>query len=138
MSTYADRSPLRGRNLIIAAALLALFAAFGVRMWRFAAPPAVPALLEGLPESKTEADQQLFRARLAQRYHPGSTEVEDLISELRDDGFNVDADKDTATYERQADISDKCRRSANIRWSRGEGDELATITGGYYLHCPQH
>ncbi|MGD9544808.1 MAG: hypothetical protein AB7F41_07080 [Methylocystis sp.] len=138
MSTSAERSPLRGRNLIIAAALIALFAAFGARIWRFAASPGVPALIEGLPESKTEADQKLFQARLTQRYHPGSTEVEDLINELRSDGFTVDADKDVATYERQADISDKCRRSANIQWSRGEGDELATITGGYYLHCPQH
>lgn len=138
MSSDSLRSLLRVRNLIIAAAVVALFAAFGVRMWRFAAPPAVPSLLEGLPESKTEADQQLFQARLAKRFHVGSTEVDDLIDELRNDGFTVDADKDVATYERQADISDKCRRSANIHWSRGEGDELATITGGYYLHCPRH
>ena len=138
MSSDSLRSLLRGRNLIIAAAVVALFAAFGVRMWRFAAPPAVPSLLEGLPESKTEADQQLFQARLAKRFHVGSTEVDDLIDELRNDGFTVDADKDVATYERQADISDKCRRSANIHWSRGEGDELATINGGYYLHCPRH
>lgn len=132
------RSPLRGRNLLIAAALIALFAAFGVRMWRFVAAPALPTLLDGLPESKTEADQQVFQARLAKHFHVGSTEVDDLIDELRDDGFTVDADQNVATYERQADISDKCRRSANIRWSRGEGDELATITGGYSLHCPQH
>ncbi|MBG0801243.1 MAG: hypothetical protein WBO09_09985 [Methylocystis silviterrae] len=138
MSTDAGRSLLRGRNIIIAAALIALFGAFGVRMWRFVAPPALPTLLEGLPESKTEADQRLFQARLAKRFHLGSTEVEDLIVELRDDGFTVDADNDVATYERRADISDKCRRSANIHWSRGEGDELATITGGYSLHCPQH
>lgn len=138
MSSDSLRSLLRGRNLIIAAAVVALFAAFGARMWRFAAPPAVPSLLEGLPESKTEADQQLFQARLAKRFHVGSTEVDDLIDELRNDGFTVDADKDVATYERQADISDKCRRSANIHWSRGEGDELATINGGYYLHCPRH
>jgi hypothetical protein len=138
MSSDSLRSLLRGRNLIIAAAVVALFAAFGVRMWRFAAPPAVPSLLEGLPESKTEADQQIFQARLAKRFHVGSTEVDDLIDELRNDGFTVDADKDVATYERQADISDKCRRSANIHWSRGEGDELATINGGYYLHCPRH
>ncbi|PWB89538.1 hypothetical protein C5688_14840 [Methylocystis sp. MitZ-2018] len=132
------RSPLRGRNLLIAAALIALFAAFGVRMWRFVAAPALPTLLDGLPESKTEDDQRVFQARLAQRFHVGSTEVDDLIDELRDDGFTVDADQDVATYERRADISDKCRRNANIRWSRGEGDELATITGGYSLHCPQH
>jgi hypothetical protein len=132
------RSPLRGRNLLIAAALIALFAAFGFRMWRFVAAPALPTLLDGLPESKTEDDQRVFQARLAQRFHVGSTEVDDLIDELRDDGFTVDADQDVATYERRADISDKCRRSANIRWSRGEGDELATITGGYSLHCPQH
>ncbi|GEM_PF-2609886 len=138
MSTDAGRSLLRGRNIIIAAALIALFGAFGVRMWRFVAPPALPTLLEGLPESKTEADQQLFQARLAKRFHVGSTEVDDLIDELRSDGFTVDPDNDVATYERRADISDKCRRSANIHWSRGEGDELATITGGYYLHCPQH
>jgi hypothetical protein len=131
------RSPLRGRNLLIAAALIALFAAFGV-MWRFVAAPALPTLLDGLPESKTETDQRVFQARLAKRFHVGSTEVDDLIDELRSDGFTVDADQDVATYERRADISDKCRRSANIRWSRGEGDELATITGGYYLHCPQH
>ncbi|CCJ05827.1 hypothetical protein [Methylocystis sp. SC2] len=138
MNTDARRSPLRGRNLLIAAALIALFGAFGVRLWRFASPPALPTLLAGLPESKTEADQRLFQDRLTQRFHPGSTEVEDLIGELRDDGFTVDADQGVATYERRADISDKCRRSANIHWSRGEGDELATITGGYSLHCPQH
>ncbi|HEY8124306.1 MAG TPA: hypothetical protein VIF88_02650 [Methylocystis sp.] len=138
MSTDAGRSRLRGKNIIIAAALIALFAAFGIRMWRFVAAPAVPTLLEGLPESKTEGDQQLFQTRLTQRFHPGSTEVDDLVGELRDDGFSVDADQNVATYERRADISDKCRRSANIRWSRGEGDELATITGGYSLHCPQH
>lgn len=136
MNTVARRSPLHGRNLLIAAAVIALFAAFGVRMWRFVAPPALPSLLDGLPESKTEADQRLFQSRLTQRFHAGSTEVEDLIGELRDDGFTVDADQGVATYERRADISDKCRRSANIHWSRGEGDELATITGGYYLHCP--
>jgi hypothetical protein len=139
MSSDADRSPSRGKNLtiIIGAALIALFAAFGVRLWRFAAAPSVPSLLEGLPESKTEADQRLFQSRLAKRFHVGSTEVDDLIDELREDGFTVDADTNIATYERGADISDKCRRSANIRWSRGEGDELATITGGYSLHCPE-
>lgn len=138
MNSDAGHSLLRGRNLLIAAALIALFAAFGVRIWRFAMAGGVPALLEGLPESKTEADQRLFQARLAKRFHVGSTEVDDLIDELRDDGFTVDADNDIATFERGAGISDKCRRSANIRWSRGEGDELATITGGYSLHCPQH
>ena len=137
MSSDASHSLLRGRNIVIAAALIALFAAFGVRIWRFSAAGGVPVLLEGLPQSKTEADQQLFQARLAKRFHLGSTEVDDLIDELRDDGFTVDADKDIATYERGAGISDKCRRSANIRWSRGEGDELATITGGYSLHCPE-
>ncbi|MBM3551668.1 MAG: hypothetical protein FJX45_07830 [Alphaproteobacteria bacterium] len=138
MSSKATGSPLRGLNLVIAAALIALFAAFGVRMWRFFAASGVPSLLEDLPASRTEADQQLFQSRLAKRFHVGSTEVDDLIDELRDDGFTVDADKDIATYERGAGISDKCRRSANIRWSRGEGDELATITGGYSLHCPEH
>lgn len=136
MSADASRSIMRGKNFLIAAALIALFAAFGVRMWRFVAAPGMPSLLEKLPESKTEADQQIFQARLAERFHVGSTEVDDLIDELRNDGFTVDADKDIATYERSAGISDKCRRSANIRWSRGEGDELATITGGYTLHCP--
>ncbi|MBI5012721.1 MAG: hypothetical protein HZC06_08340, partial [Methylocystis sp.] len=72
MNTDASRSLLRGRNLLIAAALIALFAAFGVRMWRFVAPPTLPTLLEGLPESKTEADQRLFQARLTQRFHVGS------------------------------------------------------------------
>lgn len=138
MSSNANRSSLPGKNLIIAAALIALFAAFGVRMLRFALSGEVPSLLEGLPQSKTEADQQIFQSRLAERFHVGSTEVDDLIDELRADGFTVDADKDIATYERGAGISDKCRRSANIRWSRGEGDELATITGGYSLHCPEH
>jgi len=139
MSSEVGRSPLRGKYVItiIAAALIALFGAFGVRMWRFAAAPTVPSLIEGLPESKTQADQQLFQSRLAKRFHIGSTEVDDLIDELRDEGFTVDADNNTATYDRGADISDKCRRSANIRWSRGEGDELATITGGYSLHCPE-
>ncbi len=137
MSSNATRSPLRRFNLIIAAALIALFAAFGVRMWRFFAASGVPSLLEDLPPSRTEADQQLFQSRLAKHFHVGSTEVDDLIDELRDDGFTVDADNDIATYERGAGISDKCRRSANIRWSRGEGDELATITGGYSLHCPE-
>ncbi len=137
MSSNATRSPLRGFNLIIAAALIALFAAFGVRMWRYFAASGVPSLLEDLPPSRTEADQQLFQSRLAKHFHVGSTEVDDLIDELREDGFTVDADNDIATFERGAGISDKCRRSANIRWSRGEGDELATITGGYSLHCPE-
>lgn len=138
MSSDASRSPLRGRNLLIAAALIALFAAFGMRMWRFATDGGVPSLLEGLPESKTEADQQIFQSRLVKRFHAGSTEIDDIVNELRDEGFTVDADNDIATFERGASISDKCRRSANIRWSRGEGDELATITGGYSLHCPEH
>jgi hypothetical protein len=138
MSSDASPSLFRGRNLIIAAALIALFAAFGMRMWRFATASGVPNLLEGLPESKTEADQQIFQSRLVKRFHAGSTEIDDIIDELRDEGFTVDADKDIATYERGASISDKCRRSANIHWSRGEGDELATITGGYSLHCPEH
>lgn len=138
MTSDVSRSLLRGRNLLIALALIALFAAFGVRIWRFAMASGVPSLLEDLPQSKTEADQQLFQARLAKRFHVGTTEVDDLVDELRDDGFTVDADKDIATYERGAGLSDKCRRSANIRWSRGEGDELATITGGYSLHCPEH
>ena len=137
MSSNATRSPLRGFNLIIAAALIALFAAFGVRMWRYFAASGVPSLLEDLPPSRTEADQQLFQSRLAKHFHVGSTEVDDLIDELREDGFTVDADNDIATFERGAGISDKCRRSANIRWSRGEGDELATITGGSSLHCPE-
>ncbi len=94
MSSKATRSPLRGLNLIIAAALIALFAAFGVRMWRFFAASGVPSLLEDLPQSRTEADQQLFQSRLAKRFHVGSTEVDDLIDELRDDGFTVDADKE--------------------------------------------
>ncbi|WP_292532265.1 hypothetical protein [Methylocystis sp.] len=138
MSSDASPSLFRGRNLIIAATLIALFAAFGVRIWRFATASGVPSLLEGLPESKTEADQQIFQSRLVKRFHAGSTEIDDIIDELRDEGFTVDADKDIATYERGASISDKCRRSANIHWSRGEGDELATITGGYSLHCPEH
>ncbi|MBM3564051.1 MAG: hypothetical protein FJX48_13140 [Alphaproteobacteria bacterium] len=138
MSSDASSSLFRGRNLIIAAALIALFAAFGVRMLRFAMSGGAPSLIDGLPQSKTEADQQVFQSRLAQRFHPGSTKVSDLIRELRDEGFTVDADKNVATYERGAGISDKCRRSANIRWSRGEGDELAAITGGYSLHCPAH
>lgn len=138
MNSDPSRSLLRGRNLLIALALIALFAAFGVRMWRFATSGSVPSLIEGLPQSKTEADQQLFLSRLAERFHIGSTEVDDLIDELRNDGFTVDADRNIATFERGAGISDKCRRSANIRWSRGEGDELAAIAGGYSLHCPEH
>ncbi len=137
MATIMGRWSLRGKALIVAAALLALFTPFWVRMWLFTGPT-VPALLEGLPESKSEADQRLFQERLRARFHVGSKEVDDLIDELRDDGFTVDADKNEATFNQQAGAWDKCRRSANLHWSRGEGDELATIGGGYYLHCPEH
>lgn len=129
---------MRGKTFIIAAALLGLFAAIGYKIWRVSAPPAIPSLLDGLPESKTDADQKLFQQRLRARFHVGSKEVDDLIDELGADGFTVDADKDVATYNRPAGLSDKCSRSANIHWSRGEGDELAKISGGYYLRCPEH
>lgn len=137
MAINAGRRSFRGWALIVAVALLALFAPFWARMW-FAAAPSLPTLLKDLPESKSQADQQLFQKRLKSRYHVGSTEVNDLIDELRGDGFTVNEEKDEATFDQPAGAWDKCRRSANIHWSRGEGDELAKITGGYYLHCPEH
>ncbi|MEF3367650.1 hypothetical protein V3H18_14010 [Methylocystis sp. 9N] len=137
MATNAGRLSFRGWALVAAAALLALFAPFWARM-AFFATPSLPALLKDLPESKSEEDQQLFQKRLKARYHVGSTEVDDLIDELRADGFTVNEDRDEATFDQPAGVWDKCRRSANIHWSRGEGDELAKINGGYYLHCPEH
>jgi hypothetical protein len=132
-------NPLAKRGvLLLAIALMGLFAAFGLRMVFFIAPPVIPELLADLPESKSEADQQILLARLSGRYHMGVDDAAKLAADLRAEGFAVDDGQRVATFERRPDIADKCRRSGNVRWTAGDGGKLATLTGGFTLHCPEH
>jgi hypothetical protein len=119
-------------------ALLFLAFAFGLRMWWFAAAPPPPSVFDGLPESNSEADQLSFQARLRQRYLSKSSDESALERELSAEGFAVDRKKRTATFERRAGLADKCRYSANIRWTASEGATISDITGGYLLRCPEH
>lgn len=115
--------------------LLMFVFAFGLRlMWFFGAPP-LPELLDKLPDSLTEADQQLFRSRLGAAFAAGTPEA-DVAKVLQRQGFKL-ADR-SATFDRPAGLNDKCRRSGNVHWTADAQGRLSEITGGYYQHCPRH
>lgn len=120
------------------AALLLLTFAFGLRfMWFYAETP-LPALLRGLGDSKTEADQQDYVSRLKQAF-PDGTEESRLVATLREQGFRLSAAPErAAAFDRQAGLNDKCRRSGNVRWNAGADGRVSAVTGGYYQHCPSH
>jgi hypothetical protein len=120
------------------AALLFLAFAFGLRLVWFGAEAPLPVLLQNLPDSKTEDDQQLFRARLKQTFPAGMDEAE-LMGILTAQGFKLGvASERVATYDRRAGLNDKCQRSGNVHWSLGGDGRLIEATGGYYQHCPTH
>ncbi len=118
------------------AALLFLAFAFGLRMVWFGAEAPLPPLLQDLPDSRSEADQQILFARLHKQFPAGAGES-DMIAELRRQGFRLAKPTErVATYDRPAGINDKCRRSGNVRWSADANGKLTDVTGGYYQHCP--
>lgn len=119
-------------------ALLFLAFAFGLRLVWFGAEAPLPPLLDNLPDSKTEADQAVFLARLDRAFPAGLAES-DLLDALAAQGFTrVGASERVATYDRRAGLSDKCRRSGNLRWSADAAGHVVKLTGGYYQHCPIH
>jgi hypothetical protein len=120
------------------AALLLLAFAFGLRMVWFVAEAPLPGLLQGLPDSKTEADQRIFLSRLKQAFPAGAAET-DVSALLSAQGFKLSAPPERgATYDRGAGLKDKCRHSGNVRWSAGADGSVIDVTGGYYQHCPAH
>jgi hypothetical protein len=115
---------------------LAFAFAFGQRLLWFGAEAPLPELMQGLPDSKTEADQELYLGRLRAAFPPGSAESE-LAAALRRQGFKLGAAAErAASYDRQAGIADKCRRSGNVRWTADAEGRVTAIAGGYYQHCP--
>ena len=120
------------------AALLFMAFAFGLRfMWFFGAAK-LPELLQGLPDSKTDADQQAFLARLEKAFPAGAADAE-VAATLRQQGFRLgEQGERAATYDRAAGLNDKCRYSANVRWRADAGGRVSDVTGGYYKHCPAH
>lgn len=120
--------------LLGAAAFFALAFAFGIRLIWFGLEGNTPALLQNLPDSRGEADQQIFLARLRQQFPVGAAE-NDLTGVLRAQGYTVGADR-VATCDQRAGISDKCRRSGNVRWSLNPQGRVSEVAGGYLQHCP--
>jgi hypothetical protein len=119
-------------------ALLFLAFAFGLRLVWFGAEAPLPALLENLPDSNTEADQEFFRARLDQAFPAGLAEP-DLLDALAAQGFKRASPlARVATYDRRAGLNDKCQHSGNLRWSADATGRVTKLTGGYYQHCPMH
>lgn len=119
-----------------AAALLFLAFAFGLRIFWFGVEPPLPELLQNLPDSRSDADQQLFVERLQKLFFAGAAEA-DVVSTLRQQGFKLArAPERAATYDRRAGINDKCRRSGNVRWSADADGKVTEVSGGYYQHCP--
>ncbi len=137
--TAASRSVSSRPALILGlAALLLLAFAFGLRIAWFVAEAPLPELLQGLPDSKSEADQQIFLARLKKTFPAGAAETE-VSAALAAQGFKLAAPSErVATYDRGAGLADKCRRSGNVRWSAGPEGRVAEVAGGYYQHCPPH
>jgi hypothetical protein len=125
--------------LLAALVLTALVAAFGVRFWRFGGAPALPALLQGLTDTRNPAAQEAFVQRLRARFPVGSPETE-LVEELRKEGFRLKVDAQPpqreASYDRAAGLQDVCRRGGNVRWSADEVGKLTDISGGFYVYCP--
>jgi hypothetical protein len=108
--------------------------AFGLRLVWFGLEGRTPPVLQNLPDSNSEADQQAFIARL-HRDFPAGTEAAALVKALSAQGFKVSADR-VATYDQRAGMNDKCRRSANIRWSVDAEGRVSEVGGGYLQHCP--
>jgi hypothetical protein len=118
------------------AALLFLAFAFGLRLVWLGAEAPLPALLTGLPDSKTEADQKIFLDRLREAFPAGAAEA-DVAAALRRQGFKLGpASERAASYDRPAGVSDKCRYSGNVRWSADAKSQVTEVSGGYYQHCP--
>jgi hypothetical protein len=132
----ASQSSSGSRLLVFAALLFLVFAfAFGLRLYWFSEPE-LPELLQGLPDSRTEADQQLFLTRVRAAFPTGGAEG-DLAAALSRQGFKIaPAPERAARFDRQAGLNDKCRRSGNIRWSADAAGRVTEVTGGYYQHCP--
>lgn len=119
-------------------ALVFLAFAFGLRLVWFGAEAPLPVLLQNLPDSKTETDQEFFRERLDQAFPAGLAES-DLLAALAAQGFKrASPSERVATYDRRAGLNDKCQRSGNLRWSVDAAGRVAKLTGGYYQHCPTH
>ncbi len=131
-----DSAPARSRLPFLLGALtfFVLAFAFGLRLIWFGLEGNVPPLLQGLPDSRTEAEQQAFLARLRHEF-PAGTEAAALAATLSGQGFKVGADR-VATYDQRAGMNDKCRRSANVRWSVDAQGRLTEVAGGYLQHCP--
>ena len=111
------------------AAFVLLVASFGLRFYWFAAPPAVPPLILDLGDSRAPGAQDVFLARLAQKFPVGAKE-DALIAELRTEGFRIDAGAHSAAFDRSAKLDDKCRRGATIQWSADNG-AITSLTGHY-------
>jgi hypothetical protein len=118
--------------------LIALAAAFGIRFWRFGGAPPLPALLQGLTDSRNPAAQQAFVHRLRTRFPVGSSEAE-LVAELRKEGFRLRtearAPQREVSYDRAAGLGEVCRRGGTVRWSADEAGKLTDISGGFYVYC---
>ncbi len=138
MTTAARPAGSRLGIILGFSALLFLAFAFGLRLVWFGAEAPLPPLLENLPDSKTEADQERFLARLNQAFPAGLAES-DLVDALAAQGFTRSAASErVATYDRRAGLNDKCQRSGNLRWSADAAGRVIKLTGGYYQHCPIH
>ncbi|MDJ0448107.1 hypothetical protein [Methylocystis sp. JR02] len=138
MTTTARPAGSRLGIILGFSALLFLAFAFGLRLVWFGAEAPLPPLLENLPDSKTEADQEIFLARLDRAFPAGFAES-DLLDALAAQGFTrAAAPERVATYARGAGLNDKCRRSGNLRWSADAAGRVTKLTGGYYQHCPTH
>lgn len=136
MTAKSSGAPTIVKLLLAALVLTALLASFGVRLWRFGGAPPLPALLEGLGDSRESSSQQTFVQRLRERFPPGSKE-DDLVQELRKQGFQLKTEgRKEATFDRAAGLQDICRRGGNIHWSADESGKLSDVSGGYYIHCP--
>lgn len=122
-----------------AAVLAVLLFSFGLRLWWMGAAPPVPELLQGLGDSQAAENQLAFVERLRARFPIGSSEVA-LIRILRDEGFRIapgPAPSETsAAFDRSGGFEDRCRRGGSARWTKDAEGRIATIGGGYYVHCP--
>lgn len=137
--TASPRSSSSRFAIILGFAGLVFFVfAFGLRFIWFFGEAQLPALLQGLPDSKTEADQQVFLARLGETF-PAGAAAAGVAATLSQQGFKLGPQgQNAATYDRQAGLKDKCRYSANVHWSADAQGQVSDVTGGYYQHCPSH
>ena len=128
--------PARSRvPFVLGAATFFLLAfSFGLRLIWFGLEGNTPPLLLNLPDSESEADQQAFIARLRQQFPAGAADAA-VAKTLGQQGFKVGPDR-VATYDQRAGLADKCRRSANVRWSVDAQERVSEVTGGYLQRCP--